>query len=133
MNPDQSDGVSKIISAIRCDCSKRNIEAPRTVRDFLKLLEVPDMVGTAYLMSMWLCFAVDRGFKDEDFQEDIFDLLSDGMKDKREEVCEEDQDPEITEALKKAGSLRSALGEAQRTDPALLEILRLSKVQMAKF
>ena len=31
------------------------------------------MVGTAYLMSMWLCFAVDRGFKDEDFQENTFD------------------------------------------------------------
>ena len=85
MNPDQSDAVQRIISATRCDCSKSNIEAPSTVNDLLKVLEVPDM--DACLLSMWLCFCVDKGFNDADFEEGNFDC--DQWLDAAEELYEQ--------------------------------------------
>ena len=95
MNPDQSDAVSRIISSLRTSYSKdsESVDAPRTVRELLRVLEVPDMtiyvimyrwyvphvcsamiictctyVRTPHLLSMWLCFCVDKGFQDDDFQ-----------------------------------------------------------------
>ena len=83
MNPDQSDGVIRILSTVRTQCWNQGITAPQNVKELLLYLEVPDMVP--YLLSMWLCFCVDKGFQDTDFLHFDCDQWLDAAEDLYEE------------------------------------------------